>query len=555
MPGGFHAIDWAVLGVYLLGTSWLAERLAGRKQTLRDYFLGGKQLPWPAVAGSIVASEISGVTFVSVPAVAFAAGGDYTLLMLSLGYLLARVVIAGVFVPAYYRHEVYSPYEFLGRRIGADAERLASGLFFLGGFLAQGARLYLAALVLDSITGLGLAASLAVLGAVSVVWTWAGGVTSVVWTDVVQCAILVVGGIAALVAVLVVVPGGWSGIVEAGREAGKFRVLNLSADPRAEYTLWAGLFGAVFLTMASHGTDQMMAQRIFCCRGVAEAKKAVLWSGLSQLLPVLMLTVGVGIYAYFKAFPMNEVEAAFYGKGRDYLLPLFILKAMPVGVKGLLYAAIFSAATATSTLSAMAQTAMSAFVLPGRAGTDEAKLVRISKAFVLLAGVGLCVTAWLCSLIQQYREILNLALAMAGYTYGALLGMLFVALLPGRRDARGLRWGVPLSVLLVFALNWQHAPWGRAVVGAGVAALLLGAFVALRRESRALAVVSIAGALVLAAAFVPAGRGPDGGPLWFKLAFPWHYPLGTALTFALGVLAGRKEDGSGNGAPVSSGPT
>jgi SSS family solute:Na+ symporter len=552
MAGRFEWLDWTVLAVYLVGTSWLADRLAGRKQTIRDFFLGGRSLPWPAVCGSIVASEVSGVTFVGVPAIAFAAGGDYRFLMLSIGMIVARFVIGYGFVPAFYRHEIYSPYEFMGRRLGPTVDRVATLLFFVGGFLAQGARLFLAGLVLDAITGMGLAASVLLLGAISVVWTWMGGIASVVWTDVVQFAILFVGGIVALAAVILVVPGGWDGIVSAGREAGKFRLWDFTLDRTTDFTLWTGLFGASFLTMASHGTDQMMAQRLFCCRDAASARKAVVWSGVSQVLPVLMLTVGVGIFAYFRQHPMDAEEAALMAKDDDYLLPIFILKAMPIGVKGLLFAAIFSAATATSTLAAMAQTALSAFYLPWAKNREERHLVRVSRVLVLAAAAGLCGTAMLCSLIRE-QAILTLALAMAGYTYGAMLGMLLLALLPVRRDARGLAWSVPLSMLLVFALNWQHESWGRGLVWAGLLVLASSAVFSLRREPLLLLAVWAAAFVVFAVATFPIGTAPDGSAVWFKLAFPWHYPLGAALTLGLGLLVGRKTLAAPEAASVSSG--
>lgn len=518
----FGWIDWAVLAVYLLGTSWLADRLAGSRQTIRDFFLGGRRLPWWAVSGSIVASEVSGATFVSVPLVAFT--GNWTYLMLAVGSIAARLLIAWKLVPAYYAQEIYSPYEFIGKRLGTSVDRLATLLFFAGSLLAQGVRLFLAALVLDVITGMGLVPAIAAIGAVSVVWTWMGGINSVVWTDVVQFVILFVGGATALVAVGLVVPGGWSEILRAGGEAGKFTTLNLSTDPEQRYTLWAGLFGFTFLTLASHGTDQNMAQRLFCCRGVAEARKAIVGSCVSQLMPVLMLAVGTGIWAYYRPdrTPM---------KADDTLFPLFVLHTMPVGVKGLLFAAIFSAATATGTLSAMAQTALTGFYKPVvRPGASEAHYVFVSRIFVLLSAVGLCSTACLCIwLKKQYPSIVDLALAVAGYTYGGLLGMLLLALYPRGRDARGLLWGVPLSILLVIALNWSRHDAGRGIVYAGAAAAAVAGAVAFRREPLRLIGLLLGAAAVAGVAYAQ-----------IKPAYPWHYPLGAGLTLALGYALGRR---------------
>jgi len=536
---GFGWIDWAVLALYIAGTSWLADRLAGRKQTIRDFFLGGRRLPWPAVCGSIVASEISGVTFVSVPAFAFAAGGNYTYMMFAIGSILARGVIGYAFVPAFYRREIYSPYEFMGRELGVGVDRATTAMFLLGGFLAQGARLFLAALVLDEITGMGILWAIVLIGAISVVWTWMGGITSVVWTDVLQFAILFAGAVVALVAVTWAVPGGAAEIWRAGQEAGKFRLFDFSPDPRKEFTFWCGLFGFSVLTMASHGTDQMMAQRLFCCRDARDARKAIVASSVGLLLPLLMLTVGVGIHAYFLHRPPSLEQAARIADRVDRAFPVFILNAMGTGLKGLLFAAIFSAATATGTLSAMAQTALSSFYLPFTKNRDEKHLLRVSRLFVLLAAVGLCGAAVLVMGMRQHRNLVGLALNMAAYTYGALLGTFLLALLPFRRDARGLTWGIPFSILLVLAFSWQQIEWVRWAI-LGVAAILTagGLRCFLREPLRLMLIVAVAG-LVAAVTFLEIADGTGHrGPI--KLAFPWMFPIGTAVTLLLGVALGRK---------------
>jgi SSS family transporter len=546
MPGSFHWIDWAVLAAYLLGTSWLAGRLAGRGQTIRDFFRGGQKLPWWAVSGSIVASEVSGVTFVAIPAIAFARGGNYTYMMLALGSIAARALIAWLLIPAYYRDDVYSPYELMGRRLGAGVTRAASWLYLVGVVLGQGARLFLGAIVLDAVTGVGAVPAILLLSVIGVAWTWIGGITSVVWTDVVQFAMIVLGAVAALAAVVAAVPGGVAGIVEAGRAAGKFQLFDFSLSPTAEFTFWCGVFGFTFLTLGSHGTDQTMAQRYFCCRGPEEARKAVLWSSVAMLLPLAMLTVGVGLHAYFQQVPMTPAQLAKVAERADYVFPLFILQAMPVGVKGLLFASIFAAATQTAAISAMAQTGLALYRGPrgaGSAGAADAAtdrhLVRVSRGLVVAAGGVICLTALLCARIEgRYSDLFRLAMAMASYTYGAMLGILFLALLPGRRDARGLVWGVPFAMLLVFALSWQHEGWARWVVTAGVAALVLLAAVRLRREAAKVLWVLLAAAAVLTVTWARVEVGGVVGPI--KLAFPWTFPLGAALTLGLGVALARR---------------
>ena len=538
MTGQFHWLDWVVLVLYIAGTSWLADRLTDRGQTIRDFFLGGRKLPWWAVSGSIVASEVSGVTFVALPAIAFARGGNYTYMMLAIGSIVARILIAYFLIPAYYRNEVYSPYEFMGRRLGPGVVKGASAIFLVGVVLGQGARLFLAAIVLDAITNIGALPAIILLSLIGVGWTWIGGITSVVWTDVVQFAMIVLGAIASLVAVVVAVPGGIDAIVEAGRAAGKFQLFDFTLSPTVEFTFWCGLFGFTFLTLGSHGTDQTMAQRFFCCRNADEARKAVLWSSVAMILPLVMLTVGVGLFAYFEQFPMNAAQLAKVSERSDYIFPVFILQAMPVVVKGLLFASIFAAATQTAAISAMAQTGLSLYERLVSAVTDERRLLRRSRLFVVVAGTIICLMAVVCSRIEQYRDLLRLAMAMASYTYGAMLGILFLALLPVRRDGRGLIWGVPFTILLVFALNWQHHAWARWIVVAALSAIVVFSLPLLKGEWLKVGWVLLGASVVLAATFVRIDVG--GVPQPIKLAFPWTFPLGAALTLGLGLTLGRQ---------------
>jgi Na+/proline symporter len=358
-----------------------------------------------------------------------------------------------------------------------------------------------------------------------------------VWTDVVQFVMIAFGAAAALAAVVAAVPGGVHGIIEAGRAAGKFQLWDFSLDPTTEFTFWCGLFGFTFLTLGSHGTDQTMAQRFFCCRDAREARKAVLWSSVAMILPLIMLTVGVGLYAYFQQVPMNAAQLAKVSERSDYIFPIFILQAMPIVVKGLLFASIFAAATQTAAISAMAQTGLSLYERVRSAVTDDRHLLRLSRGFVVASGMIIGLMAIVCSRIEQYKDLLRLAMAMASYTYGAMLGILFLALLPVRRDGRGLVWGVPFTILLVFALNWQHQAWARWVIVVLIGGIILASLPLLRREPLKMGWVLLGAAIVLAATFVRVDVG--GVPQPIKLAFPWTFPLGAALTLGLGRVLGR----------------
>jgi len=553
--------DWLVLVCYFALTTLIGARLAGKQATIRDFFLGGRKLPWWAVSGSIVATEISAVTFIAVPTISFAQGGNLTYLQLAIGAIVARVLIAIYFVPRYYEQEIYSPYEYLGRRIGPGAQRLTTALFMIGAVLGQGARAYVAAFVMSAITGLSLVSSIWVIGAVSICWTLLGGITTVIWTDVLQFIVLMVGAGVALATAVHDVPGGWGEVVSTASAAGKFQLLDARGDVSLPYTIWCGFLATPFLNLAAFGTDQVMAQRIFCCRSQRDAAKALIVSSVGIVVALLMLLVGVALYAYFQHQPFTAEEAALYKSRNTYLLPIFIVRALPVGIKGVVVAAVFASAISTldSTLAALSQTTVGAFARAygrSRRSTGHGflgKLLRteigLSKTLVVFWGVGLCLMAMACIVIaRQHENAVNLALDLVGYTYGQLLGIFLLAFLPLKRDYRGLLWSVPLSMLAVFGLR-QHglevdlpgslpcvdvADW---IVWIGCAAFLAAALLRSRGDPTRVGVLVAGVLLTLYLHHASWGAYADGSPKY--AAFTWSYPVGTAMTLGLGYLLGQ----------------
>ena len=539
----FTAWDWAVIVIYLAFTTVLGGLLAGRQASMKDFFLGGRKLPWPAVCGSIIATELSAATFLIAPALVFSQGGDMTYIQLALGTILARFVIGYLFIPVYYRREIYSPYEYMGDQLGPRVQKITTGLFMIGGILAQGARVYIAAKALQVITGTDTATSIVIIGVVSIAWTVMGGITTVIWTDAIQCLLFTFGAVAALVFAASTIDGGLAAIVSEAYHAGKLRTIDLSFDPQKAFTLWCGVVGLGVLTLASHGTDQLMVQRMFTCRSAADARKAVIWSGLSQLLTYLLLFVGAAVYVYHQHVPLSPAEQVVVEDDSMKVFAVYIVGVMPPVLSGLLMAAIFAAAISTldSLLAALSQSTIALLYKPylNPAASDR-QTVRASRVIVLIWGVLLTAFAIYCDVIaRSYADLLQFALAMAAYTYGALLGVFLLAFLPIRRDDRGLMWGVPLSMLTVFALNWHQAiPQGIVVVASVV--LLVQAVRRLRCEPVKLVYVALAVALLLWIGLVPVGRGLDGTPVYFTLAWPWHFPIGTAITLVLGWLVGHK---------------
>ncbi|MHC4372434.1 MAG: sodium:solute symporter family transporter, partial [Planctomycetota bacterium] len=461
IAGNFTVWDWLVIVAYLIFTTVLGGLLAGRQASMKDFFLGGRRLPWPAVCGSIIATELSAATFLIAPAIVFSQGGDMTYIQLAFGTIAARFVIGYFFVPVYYKREIYSPYEYMGHQLGPRVRSITTGLFMIGGILAQGARVYIAAKALQVITGTDTATSIIIIGVVSIGWTIMGGITTVIWTDAIQFILFTLGAIAALVFAAITIEGGIGTIVSEAQAAGKLRVFNLSISPKQAYTLWCGLIGFGVLTLASHGTDQLNVQRMFTCRSAGDARKAIIFSGLSQVLTFLLLFVGAAVYVYYRHFPLSGPEQVVVDDDSMKIFAIYIVNVMPPGLSGLLMAAIFATAISTldSLLAALSQSTISLVYKPYlKPEASDRHYVRASRVIVVIWGVLLTAFAISCDTIaQSYADLIQFALAMAAYTYGALLGAFLLAFLPTRRDDLGLMWGVPLSVLIVFALNWHES--------------------------------------------------------------------------------------------------
>ncbi len=535
--------DWAVIVLYLVFTTVLGGVLAGKQASMKDFFLGGRKLPWPAVCGSIIATELSAATFLIAPALVFAPGGNMTYIQLALGTILARFVIGYFFIPVYYRREIYSPYEYMGDQLGPRVRSITSGLFMVGGILAQGARVYIAAKALQVITGTDTVTSIIIIGIVSVGWTIMGGISTVIWTDAIQCLLFTLGAIAALIFAASTLQGGLATIISDAYHAGKLRMINLSLNPHEAYTLWCGLIGLGVLTLASHGTDQLLVQRMFTCKGPVQARKAVIFSGLSQVLTLLLLFVGAAIFVYYQHVPLSPAEKTVVDDDSMKIFAVYIVDVMPSGLSGLLMAAIFATAISTldSLLAALSQSTIALIYKPyiKREASDR-HYVRASRVIVLIWGVLLTAFAIYCDAIaSSYADLIQFALAMAAYTYGALLGVFLLAFLPTRRDDLGLMWGVPLSMLTVFALNW-HQRVAQAIVVIASVVLLVQAIRRLRTEPVKILYVALAVGFLLVISLVVVGHTAAGEPIHITLAWPWHFPIGTVITLALGYLVGNK---------------
>src|SRR5213593_364203 len=316
---GFSWIDYSVLLLYLVGITIFGTRFRRSQHTVKDYFIGAKNTSWIVISLSIVATETSTLTLIGVPALAYSTfarpeqGGSLTYLQVVIGYIVARIIISLLFIPAYFQGELLTAYELLKRRFGVQAKNFAASLFLVMRALAEGVRVFAASLVLSAVLSASLPGlphlwlwSIVIVGLLTLVYTFEGGIAAVIWTDLIQLIIYIGGSLLAAYQLLHLVPGGWSEIAAQAAAVNKFQIFSFAWDFTVPFTFWAGVFGGTCLTMATHGTDQLIVQRLLACRDQRDSRKALLVSGVVVLFQfVLFLMIGIMLFAYYKAYPLT----------------------------------------------------------------------------------------------------------------------------------------------------------------------------------------------------------------------------------------------------------
>lgn len=579
---GFSALDWSVVAAVLLVTT-IVGAVLGKHANLRDYFLGGRKVPWWVVSASIIATEISAVTMVAIPWTVYRPGGDMTSLsLLVIGSILARLAIAWKLVPLYFARELYSPYDLLGEHLGEGARRMASALFVAGSILSQSARVYLTGLVLEvvlhaelealsSATGLPtLMISVGIVALFAVAWTWIGGVAAVAWTDFLLLLVFVTSAVAMLTVISGGLDLGFERVWRVGIDSHRFHFLEFDAHPGRAYTFWAAAIAGSFGNFGAYGVDQMIAQRLLCCRDARDARKAIVWSSLAMAVTFLVALVGVGLVAWYERNPMSDAGRALVESANDRIVPVFAMEYLPDGLRGLVIAGILAAAISTldSALGALSQTALSAAWMPWRrwrarragvepdATTLDRAGLRVSRAFVLLFGLLLgALGVALDPVARRFGSVLDLALSMPGYTRGALLAGMLLVLSRAPVDGSGFLWAAPVSALWVFCCAW-HGPRSD-LYAPPIAFAFAAAWVFLRAwpDLRAGAGVGRV-ALQTVVLFVALGLciwvgrhgeswwqpvASDPGR-WLSLAFPWYEPAGCVVAFVLAHVLARSTD-------------
>jgi solute:Na+ symporter, SSS family len=442
-------LDYVVIGGYLLAITAFGSYFARFQRTTRDYFLTGQSVPWWAICFTIVATETSTLTFISVPATAYAS--DMTFLQLVLGYVIGRVIISAIFIPAYFRGDLMTSYELLQRRFGARVKNLSAILFLITRSLADGIRLFATALVIAVVTHVPVTPAVVILGAAMIVYTVRGGASAVIWTDVVQLFVYVAGALVVFSSLLMLIPGGWREVVRVGMAAGKFRVLNPAMVLSQPYTLWAGVIGGIALTLSTHGTDQYLVQRLLAARSSQAASRGLILSGFLVFAQfVMFLIIGVMLFTYYQHVPMPRTLAR-----NDELLPTFIVTSLSHGAAGFIVAAIVAAALSPS-LNAMAATTVNDFYVKYfRQDADEATLMTVSRRWTIIWGVVQIAVALGAQWMQ--RSVLDAGLAVLSYASGSVLGaFLLGTLVPSVEE--GPAFIGMLAGLMVMTVVWGWTP-------------------------------------------------------------------------------------------------
>jgi SSS family transporter len=487
MNSYFSAGDWIVILVYLLGIIGLGVWFGKDQHNTRDYFLGSKNVPWWGIGLSIVAAETSALTIIGVPGIAF--GSDIALIQMIIGYVIARIILAIVLVPHYFKGEIYSPYQLFANAFGPAARQTAGGFFLISETLAAGVRVYVASIPVKLMLGdklLGFGTGNPIFGAIllfvvlSLLYTYVGGVKAVIWTDAVQFGLFLLGGLFVLFYIPTVVEGGASGIFSKAAEAGKLHWLNVTPPPGtswlkfllgAPFNIWMGIIGGTVLVLSSHGAEQLIVQRVLACKSVADGRKALVLSAVVIFpLFLIFLLTGAMLWVFYQThpfkIPLPEPRPGI--QARDFVFPIFMVTEVPHVLKGFLIVAILSAAmsSVSSALTSLSSVSTMDFVkhlIPRR---SEAFFLRFSKISTIGWAVALIFIAYLS---RKVDFVLNAAFSLRGLTSGALLGGLILAVFWKKGRAVPVILGMFASLTVMAAVQylpkipWSAAWWQRTI--------------------------------------------------------------------------------------------
>jgi SSS family solute:Na+ symporter len=450
-----HPLDLAIVIAYLLGVTALGVHFRRGQQDAKDYFLGGRAAPWWALAFSIVATETSTLTIIGTPAISY--GGNLTFIQLVFCYLIGRVLIVVLLLPGYFRGEFFTAYALIEKRFGERMRAVAASTFLITRAIAEGVRVSAIALVVSVVLGTSERLAVIIVVALTVLYTFEGGMKAVIWTDVSQLLLYLTGSAVTFFVLLHRIPGGWSEVTQVTAAAGhKLQVFDFSWNLATKYTFWSGLIGGAFLTMATHGTDQIIVQRLLAAKSEDDSRRALLTSGVIVLIQfTIFLLIGVFLYVFAQHAPLLAA-----GERSDRILPLFIVREMPAGLAGLMIASIIAVAmsNASGSLNSLAASSVLDFSrLRGR-NTDPQTLLRLSRRMTLVWGVVLMGFG----LVNWGPLLLEKGLTVASLPFGSMLGLFLLGTFDREATARGALAGMftgLAAVLCVFRFTNVAFTW------------------------------------------------------------------------------------------------
>ncbi|MEO7144640.1 MAG: sodium:solute symporter [Bryobacteraceae bacterium] len=446
-------LDLAVIALYLLGITWFGARFRSSQKTLKDYFLGGRTAPWWAIALSIVSAETSTLTVIGTPALSFQ--GNMGFLQVVLGYLFARIIISVLFLPAYFRGEMYTAYELMQHRFGPRIRKLTAGTFLLLRALAEGVRVFAISIIVSIVLGAGEILSIVSIVCLTLVYTFEGGMTAVIWTDVVQMLLYVAGAALSFAVILREIPGGWHHVAAIAAAAHKFQIFDFRFAFTSEffsrtYSFWAGVLGGCFLTTASHGTEQLMVQRLLAARNERESRMALFSSWAVVFFQfTLFLVIGVCLFVHYGDLRLAAPSPA------DRIYPEFVWHNLPPVAAGLVIAAILAAGMSnlSAALNSLASTTIMDFYKPltgaGR-GTDAGDLFLARWATVAWGAVLFAIAL----VARHWGSVLEAGLSIASILYGSLLGVFLLGLLTRHVHERAAMVAMSAGLILMLYIKF-----------------------------------------------------------------------------------------------------
>lgn len=440
-----------ILLVYMVILIYIGYWFSHRQESISDFFVAGRTIPSWAALSAIVATETSAVTFIGAPAQLFAGREDFSFLQIVIGYIIARFILAFFFLPRFFEHEIVTIYQYLGRRFGLPVQKVAGMFFFLTRALAAGVRHFAAAVVIQAMTGLSVFSAIVLTGVISVIYAALGGISAVIWTEVIQFVVMLIGAVVAFFFLLYSIDGGMAEVLSVGAEQGRLVMMHWDWSGNG---IWIGILGGFALNLATHGADQDLVQRLLSCKGLRSAQAAIIASGFVVFLQFgFLLFIGLMLFVYYGGLP-EEVERA------NEILPYFAVNDMSPALGALLLAAILSAAMSStaSALNSLSSTSVNDFVMPRlKQELSPRKWVNISRGFTLFWMAVLIVIALISSTLRE--NILDLALSIPSYAYGSLLAAFLLGIFTRLNDQRAIISGMLVGVLAVTVLALQGVTW------------------------------------------------------------------------------------------------